>query len=148
MLLEPELKDFGIGSWFGEINLSKGDKVNVGKDEYLLVKSQAPGVINSGNNAYINATTLWNDQSNISAAKDLILTGNDFTVKSIQLGQKIGTGVWERTRLALGRLPVTKMRLRRLGSAVCHGKSALYQAAGTCRLASKGAAKIIDYRRQ
>lgn len=86
--LEPELKDFGIGSWFGEINLSKGDKVNVGKDEYLLVKSQAPGVINSGNNAYINATTLWNDQSNISAAKDLILTGNDFTVKSIQLGQK------------------------------------------------------------
>ncbi|MDB6450287.1 DUF637 domain-containing protein [Serratia sp. 21NM0010] len=88
VLLEPELKDFGIGSWFGEINLSKGDKVNVGKDEYLLVKSQAPGVINSGNNAYINATTLWNDQSNISAAKDLILTGNDFTVKSIQLGQK------------------------------------------------------------
>ncbi|HAT3682463.1 TPA: filamentous hemagglutinin N-terminal domain-containing protein [Serratia marcescens] len=88
VLLEPELKDFGIGSWFGEINLSKGDKVNVGKDEYLLVKSQAPGVINSGNNAYINTTTLWNDQSNISAAKDLILTGNDFTVKSIQLGQK------------------------------------------------------------
>ncbi|EPR3507669.1 DUF637 domain-containing protein [Serratia marcescens] len=88
VLLEPELKDFGIGSWFGEINLSKGDKVNVGKDEYLLVKSQAPGVINSGNNAYINATTLWNDQSNISVAKDLILTGNDFTVKSIQLGQK------------------------------------------------------------
>ncbi|MCS3407625.1 DUF637 domain-containing protein [Serratia sp. AKBS12] len=88
VLLEPELKDFGIGSWFGEINLSKGDRVNVGKDEYLLVKSQAPGVINSGNNAYINATTLWNDQSNISAAKDLILTGNDFTVKSIQLGQK------------------------------------------------------------
>ncbi|POX23227.1 filamentous hemagglutinin [Serratia marcescens] len=88
VLLEPELKDFGIGSWFGEINLSKGDKVNVGKDEYLLVKSQAPGVINSGNNAYINATTLWNDQSNISAAKDLLLTGNDFTVKSIQLGQK------------------------------------------------------------
>ncbi len=88
VLLEPELKDFGIGSWFGEINLSKGDKVNVGKDEYLLVKSQAPGVINSGNNAYINATTLWNDQSNISAAKDLILTGNDFTVKSIQLCQK------------------------------------------------------------
>ncbi|HIH8978932.1 TPA: DUF637 domain-containing protein [Serratia marcescens] len=88
VLLEPELKDFGIGSWFGEINLSKGDKVNVGKDEYLLVKSQALGVINSGNNAYINATTLWNDQSNISAAKDLILTGNDFTVKSIQLGQK------------------------------------------------------------
>ena len=43
VLLEPELKDFGIGSWFGEINLSKGDKVNVGKDEYLLVKSQAPG---------------------------------------------------------------------------------------------------------
>ena len=42
VLLEPELKDFGIGSWFGEINLSKGDKVNVGKDEYLLVKSQAP----------------------------------------------------------------------------------------------------------
>ena len=69
VLLEPELKDFGIGSWFGEINLSKGDKVNVGKDEYLLVKSQAPGVINSGNNAYINATTLWNDQSNISVAK-------------------------------------------------------------------------------
>lgn len=88
VLLEPELKDFGIDSWFGEINLSKGDKVNVGKDEYLLVKSQAPGVINSGNNAYINATTLWNDQSNISAAKDLILTGNDFTVKSLQLGQK------------------------------------------------------------
>ncbi|OKB65908.1 filamentous hemagglutinin [Serratia marcescens] len=88
VLLEPELKDFGIGSWFGEINLAKNDKVNVGRDEYLLVKSQAPGVINSGNNAYINATTLWNDQSNISAAKDLILTGNNFTVKSIQLGQK------------------------------------------------------------
>ncbi|MFN2995547.1 DUF637 domain-containing protein [Serratia plymuthica] len=86
--LEPELKDFGIGSWFGEINLSKNDKVNVGRDDYVITKSQVPGVISSGSNAYINATSLWNDQSNINAAKDLILTGKDFTVKSLQLGQK------------------------------------------------------------
>ncbi|MEB6539391.1 DUF637 domain-containing protein [Serratia plymuthica] len=86
--LEPELKDFGIGSWFGEINLSKNDKVNVGRDDYVITKSQVPGVISSGSNAYINATSLWNDQSNINAAKDLILTGKDFIVKSLQLGQK------------------------------------------------------------
>ncbi|MGO2155487.1 MAG: DUF637 domain-containing protein [Serratia proteamaculans] len=86
--LEPELKDFGIDSWFGEINLSRNDKVNIGRDEYAITKSQMPGVISSGNNAYINATSLWNDQSNINAAKDLILTGNNFVVKSLQLGQK------------------------------------------------------------
>ncbi|MFP7605260.1 DUF637 domain-containing protein [Serratia quinivorans] len=86
--LEPELKDFGIGSWFGEINLSKSDTVNVGQDEYLLVQSRVPGVISSGGNAYINAASLLNDQSNIKAEKDLILTGKDFTVKSLQFGQK------------------------------------------------------------
>ncbi|CAI1015233.1 DUF637 domain-containing protein [Serratia entomophila] len=86
--LEPELKDFGIGSWFGEINLSKSDTVNVGRDEYLLVQSRVPGVISSGGNAYINAASLLNDQSNIKAEKDLILTGKDFTVKSLQFGQK------------------------------------------------------------
>ena len=86
--LEPELKDFGIGSWFGEINLSKSDTVNVGRDQYLLVQSRVPGVISSGGNAYINAASLLNDQSNIKAEKDLILTGKDFTVKSLQFGQK------------------------------------------------------------
>ncbi|HEJ0330007.1 TPA: DUF637 domain-containing protein [Serratia marcescens] len=88
VMLEPELKDFGIGSWFGEINLSKSDTVNVGRDEYLLVQSRIPGVINSGGNAYINAAFLLNEQSNIKAEKDLILTGKDFTVKSLQFGQK------------------------------------------------------------
>ncbi|MGY3352017.1 DUF637 domain-containing protein [Serratia marcescens] len=86
--LEPELKDFGIGSWFGEINLSKSDMVNVGRDEYLLIQSRVPGVISSGGNAYINAASLLNDQSNIKAAKDLILTGKDVIVKSLQFGQK------------------------------------------------------------
>ncbi|MBL5903827.1 DUF637 domain-containing protein [Serratia fonticola] len=86
--LEPELKDFGFGSWFGEINLSKSDKVNVKRDEYVITQSQAPATISSGSNAYINATTLWNDQSTIKAAKDLILTGNTFSVKGEQLGQK------------------------------------------------------------
>ncbi|HHG8774871.1 TPA: DUF637 domain-containing protein, partial [Raoultella planticola] len=86
--LEPELKVPELGSWFGEINLSKGDKVNVGREEYVIVKSQSSGVISSGNNAYINATSLWNDQSSIKAGKDLILTGKNLTVKSLALGQK------------------------------------------------------------
>ena len=104
-------------------------------------------MINSGNNAYINATTLWNDQSNISVAKDLILTGNDFTVKSIQLGQKdrywrlgtntFGVGEFARDEDAppgdWDLLYVTEKPLIPSSRSLLSGK---------------GAATIIDYRRQ
>ena len=86
--LEPDISSIGIDKWFGEIDLSLNDKVNVGRDELVLAVSQSEGLISSGNNAYINATALWNDQSTIRAANDLILTGNNFSVQSAQFGQK------------------------------------------------------------
>ncbi|WP_300002421.1 DUF637 domain-containing protein [uncultured Cedecea sp.] len=86
--LAPELKIPELKNWFGKIDVSLDNKVNVGREEYVVVKSQIPSVISAGNDAFINATSLLNDQSSINAGKNLILTGKDLAIKNVTLGQK------------------------------------------------------------
>ncbi|HGM7838009.1 TPA: DUF637 domain-containing protein [Serratia marcescens] len=50
------------------------------------------GILYSGGNAYINATTLWNDISRIEAEKDLFLTGDSLSNKGFQVGEKTSFG--------------------------------------------------------
>ncbi|MBD2798084.1 DUF637 domain-containing protein [Xenorhabdus sp. 18] len=81
-------ESFNYSKWFGIMDFNKNDSINVKK--YLtqyegILKEQ---YIESGGNLYINATELNNKSSIIHSKGDLILTGRDLNVTSIQNGEK------------------------------------------------------------
>lgn len=68
--------------WFGAIETGEWQsgtwRVNTEKSVWQLSASSPAATLHSGNNLYINASQLENKSSNISAEKDIFLTGNDF----------------------------------------------------------------------
>lgn len=53
-------------------------KINTERKLYQITATTPAATIHSGNNLYINASQLTNSVSNISAPKDIFLTGNEF----------------------------------------------------------------------
>ncbi|MEY0433765.1 DUF637 domain-containing protein [Providencia huaxiensis] len=69
--------------WFGTINAKEQVKVytkifHTQKKEFTLVKSSSEGIVSSGKNSYIVANELNNNQSQLNAKNNLILTGSNF----------------------------------------------------------------------
>nr|WP_254603966.1 DUF637 domain-containing protein [Serratia marcescens] len=84
---------FGAG-WCSIGDMACADRWNASQDRWfnngttktVIQGISAPGRIASGGNLYANASTLINHLSDIRAAKDLILTGDNLVVKSQSLG--------------------------------------------------------------
>ncbi|WBL74113.1 DUF637 domain-containing protein [Serratia liquefaciens] len=82
-LAELEDKSF---TWLGHIDFKKTPWVNSERALFTVVSDSKPAEIISGKSAYINASELWNHVSTIKAANDLILTGNNLSVRSETIG--------------------------------------------------------------
>ncbi|CAI1833039.1 DUF637 domain-containing protein [Serratia plymuthica] len=82
-LAELEDKSF---TWLGHIDFKKTPWVNSERARFTVVRDSKPAEIISGKSAYINVSELWNHVSTIKASKDLILTGNNLSVRSETLG--------------------------------------------------------------
>ncbi|QPS19654.1 DUF637 domain-containing protein [Serratia plymuthica] len=82
-LAELEDKSF---TWLGHIDFKKTPWVNSEHARFTVVRDSKPAEIISGKSAYINVSELWNHVSTIKASKDLILTGNNLSVRSETLG--------------------------------------------------------------
>lgn len=70
----------------------KGPQIPQTKESREVATLSREGILYSGGNAYINATTLWNDISRIEAEKDLFLTGDSLSNKGFQVGEKTSFG--------------------------------------------------------
>ncbi|QDL30723.1 DUF637 domain-containing protein [Serratia liquefaciens] len=82
-LAEFEDKSF---TWLGHIDFKKTPWVNSERALFTVVSDSKPAEIISGKSAYINASELWNHVSTIKTANDLILTGNNLSVRSETIG--------------------------------------------------------------
>lgn len=82
-LAEFEDKSF---TWLGHIDFKKTPWVNSERAFFTVVSDSKPAEIISGKSAYINASELWNHVSTIKTANDLILTGNNLSVRSETIG--------------------------------------------------------------
>ncbi|CAI1080768.1 DUF637 domain-containing protein [Serratia quinivorans] len=70
-------KPSGLTQWLGDVDFAKTPHVKLAHSELILKSASAPGIIESGRNAYLYGDMLYNHVSKISALKDLILTGQD-----------------------------------------------------------------------
>ncbi|MFB5078172.1 DUF637 domain-containing protein [Raoultella sp. C349492] len=69
------------GKWFGTVDFNQTALVNSGRKELRRTASSPAASILSGGNSYLNATQLINNESQIRAGRDLIMTGK--TLKHI-----------------------------------------------------------------
>lgn len=69
------------GKWFGTVDFNQTALVNSGRKELRRAASSPAASILSGGNSYLNATQLINNESQIKAGRDLIMTGK--TLKHI-----------------------------------------------------------------
>ncbi|HCR56653.1 MAG TPA: hemagglutinin [Raoultella sp.] len=69
------------GKWFGSADFNQTALVNSGRKELRRTASSPAASILSGGNSYLNATQLINNESQIRAGRDLIMTGK--TLKHI-----------------------------------------------------------------
>ena len=83
--LYAKLESFPYKKWFGNIDLTKNDSVNVERKQYSSQGSIS--VIASGKNAYINANDLVSDFGQITAKNNVILTGQNASISSFYNGK-------------------------------------------------------------
>ncbi|HDG9830983.1 TPA: DUF637 domain-containing protein [Raoultella ornithinolytica] len=69
------------GKWFGTVDFNQTALVNSGRKELRRTASSPAASVLSGGNSYLNATQLINNESQIRAGRDLIMTGK--TLKHI-----------------------------------------------------------------
>ncbi len=79
-------KPSGLTQWLGDIDFAKTPHVKLAHSELILKSASAPGIIESGRNAYLYGDMLYNHVSKISALKDLILTGQNLHNTGVMFG--------------------------------------------------------------
>lgn len=63
------------GKWFGVADFNRSDLVNIARKEYRKTSNSSASSILAGASSYLNVTTLVNNESQIRANHDLIMTG-------------------------------------------------------------------------
>lgn len=63
------------GKWFGTADFNRSNLVNMARKEYRRTTNSSASSILAGSNSYLNVTKLVNNESQIRANRDLIMTG-------------------------------------------------------------------------
>lgn len=63
------------GKWFGTADFNRSNLVNMARKEYRRTANSSASSILAGANSYLNVTKLVNNESQIRANRDLIMTG-------------------------------------------------------------------------
>ncbi len=71
-----DVQKLGIDKWFGHVDLHDDPNINVQRTYDKRIAITSPARIQSGKNLYINAGSLNNASSQISARQDMFLGGN------------------------------------------------------------------------